>query len=157
VPPAGLIVQNKANSSRAIRRASILWKKGYDRLGTQETSAKQSQFPPGQAWARPVRLPVPLAGPVAPNKANLPRTHWNRRGPTGPEVLPLLGTSVRNKANSHPARHGQSQQGCRRHRGDPLCKTKPIYGVRPTPRSWNAPPHVGGTLDPRPSANSIEE
>jgi hypothetical protein len=77
----------------------MLWEKGYDRSGTQKTSAKQSQFLLGQAWARPARLPVPPGGPVAPNKANLPRTDQKGRGPTGPEVPPLLGTSVQNKAN----------------------------------------------------------
>ncbi len=106
VPPTGLSVRNKANCPAAIRRASVLQKKGYDRLGEQKTLAKQSQFLPRRAWAKPAWPPVPPVGPVAPNKANLPRTGRNRRGPAGPEVLPLLGASVRNKANSrqHPAR-----------------------------------------------------
>jgi hypothetical protein len=50
--PLGQSVRNKANSSRAKGRASTLWKKSYDEFDTQKASAKQSQFPHGQEWAR---------------------------------------------------------------------------------------------------------
>jgi hypothetical protein len=47
LPPPGTSAPNKANPFGAIRRASTLWEKSYGELDTQETSAKQSQFPHG--------------------------------------------------------------------------------------------------------------
>ena len=58
-PPAPeAITPNKANASRAKRRASTLWKKSYDALDAQKTSAKQSQFPgSGQRWESSFGVP----------------------------------------------------------------------------------------------------
>ena len=67
-PPPLRIVRNKANCLRAKWKTSALWKKSYGQLDAIKASAKQSQFPPGQPWAGPTRLP-PLETSVR-NKAN---------------------------------------------------------------------------------------
>jgi hypothetical protein len=48
--PLGQSVRNKANCSRATRRASTVWKKSYVELDAQKASVKQSRFPHGQPW-----------------------------------------------------------------------------------------------------------
>ena len=62
--------ETKPIPPRAKRRASTLQKRSYDELDTQQASAKQSQFPRGQQWARAGKPASPPVGPVVRNKAN---------------------------------------------------------------------------------------
>jgi hypothetical protein len=77
--PLSKSVRNKANSVEATGRASTWWKKTYGELNMQETSAKQSQFPHGQHWARAGNAVGAAHRAGCTNKANLPRTDRKRR------------------------------------------------------------------------------
>jgi len=66
--PPRLFASNKANSARAMRRASVLWIESYDESGSPRALTKQSQISVAQGQAS---LPVLPVEPGAPNKANL--------------------------------------------------------------------------------------
>ncbi len=124
---------NKANCAEAAGRASTWWKKSYGELNIQETSARQSQFPPdghGQraggragggtyrakrsqfASARPQEAPL---GPVVQTKPIGPGPTGSGAGP-GPQMRPPAGTNVQNEASFRPG---------------------------PTRWFWNPPPEAG--------------
>jgi hypothetical protein len=63
--------QTKPISARASGEANTLQEKSYGKLDRHMALEKQSQFPPER---RQARLPVPLSAPIAPKKANSPRT-----------------------------------------------------------------------------------
>ena len=70
----GQSVQNKANPAREGRRVNALWNESYDDLDAQQTSPKQSQFPPGQQWAGTGEVGGgAVVGAGCTNEANLPR------------------------------------------------------------------------------------
>ena len=81
LPSLGTSAPNKANSSRATRRASALWKRRYDELDLQGPSAKQSQFRDGRACARADKAAGSAGGTGCANKANSPHgRQWPRAG-----------------------------------------------------------------------------
>jgi hypothetical protein len=97
--PPGPSVRNKANSARATWRASTLWKESYDELDSQKASAKQSQSPDGQQWARGGRTAGATGGARRAKQSQLARTGRKSRRPAGPQAVEPPGTSVQNKAN----------------------------------------------------------
>jgi hypothetical protein len=85
--------------ARAIGGTSALRHMSYDNSDTQPASAKQSQFPPGQRWAR--------TGNAADVTRGTQRTKQTQFASHRPDEAPadraagaaLLGTSVRNEAH----------------------------------------------------------
>jgi hypothetical protein len=127
-PPLGQSVRNKANSSGATRRARTLWEKSYDAFDTPTASAKQSQFPHRQRWAR--------LGKAARAAGETHRAEQSQLAPHRPEKDA-----------------GRQGRRCGRRWGR-ACETKPISGIRPTrwignrqlrAQRGNPPPHAGHT------------
>ncbi len=120
LPPLGTIAPNKANSPRAMGRASTSWKKSYDELDTQRASEKQSQFPHGQSWPRAGKAAGSTRcakqsqfAPDRPEETLAAGARWDRlykqsqladtdgggRGPEKSPAEPSLGLIAPNKPN----------------------------------------------------------
>ncbi len=97
--PPGPSMLNKANSAGATWRASTLWKESYDELDLQKASAKQSQWPDRQRWARGGRAAGVAGGTRRAKQSQFARTGRRSRRLAGPQAVEPPGPSVRNKAN----------------------------------------------------------
>ena len=132
-------------------RSNALWNKSYDELDAQQTSAKQSQFPPGPRWTTAGKVGACRRWePDVRNKPNLPRNGPERRRrrrersrqtkPIGRGVSSMKCQVNRVRRRVLGISHFQLPTWLsRRAKRSQLCR------VRPSRWIWSPPPHAGRT------------
>jgi hypothetical protein len=112
-PVPWYLVLNQASCSRAVWRASTLGKKSYDELSLPRASAKQSQLPHGQQWARGGEA----AGGTGPAKQSQSAPHRPEEAMSGRTGSAAIAGDKRAKQSQFPGvgwRDGSGTCHCER-------------------------------------------